>query len=129
MSIPQNYLRAMHRPPALRQLTYDNQANTQLPDTEPQRDQAPALGTTAAGEKEGVAGIEGRHRVRITGYRVRPLDPDNFAASVKDCLDGLRHGHLIPGDEPWRIILETDQIKVRTYKDEKTEISITYPEP
>lgn len=69
----------------------------------------------------------GRVRVRFTGYRVRPLDPDNFAASCKDGLDFLRHSHLIEGDEPWRIILETEQVKVRSFKEEKTVIEVEMP--
>jgi hypothetical protein len=69
-----------------------------------------------------------RTRVRFTGYRVRPLDPDNFAGSVKDLLDGLRHAHLIEGDEPWRIDFETAQKKVKSFKEEKTMIEIETPE-
>ena len=65
-----------------------------------------------------------RTRVRFTGFRVRPLDPDNFAGSVKDLLDGLRHAHLIEGDEPWRIDFETAQKKVKSFKEEKTVIEI-----
>ena len=69
----------------------------------------------------------GRIRVRFVGRRVRPLDPDNFAGSVKDALDGLRHVGLIDGDEPWRIVLETEQEKVRHREEEETVIIITYP--
>ena len=65
-----------------------------------------------------------RATVRFTGYRVRPIDSDNFAGSVKDLLDGLRHAQLIPGDEPWRIKLETEQVKVSNYNQEKTVIEI-----
>lgn len=87
----------------------------------PERDQAPALDSSDAGKAQSV----GRVTVRFTGYRVRPLDPDNFAGSVKDLLDGLRHASIIPGDEPWRIKLETEQVKVGNYKDERTVIEIT----
>ena len=66
--------------------------------------------------------------VRFTGYRVKPLDPDNFAGSVKDLLDGLRHASLIKGDEWWRIKLETDQVKVAHFTDECTHIEIEYPD-
>lgn len=94
-----------------------------LPHPEPQRHQAPALGGAGEGEAPG----DGRAVVRFVGYRVRPLDPDNFAGSVKDLLDGLRHAGLIPGDEPWRIRLETEQVRVRTKAEEKTVIAVTYP--
>lgn len=96
------------------------EANGCLRDTEPKCNQTPALGRTAPRKEEGTERIT----VRFTGFRVRPLDPDNFAGSVKDLLDGLRHACLIPGDEPWRIKLETGQEKVGSYKDQKTEIEI-----
>lgn len=96
-------------------------ANRELQDAKPQRDQAPALGGTVQGKEESLR----RTTVRFIGYRVRPLDPDNFAGSVKDLLDGLRHAALLIGDEAWRIILETEQVKVGSYKQEKTEIIIT----
>lgn len=68
-------------------------------------------------------------RVRFTGYRVRLLDPDNFAGSVKDLLDCLRQSLLIVDDSPDHIILETTQQKVGTRKEERTEIVITYDNP
>jgi hypothetical protein len=68
-----------------------------------------------------------RVTVRFTVFRCRPLDPDNNARSVKDLLDGLRHAHLIHGDETWRIILTIDQIKVAHQREERTEIEIFYP--
>jgi hypothetical protein len=93
---------------------------SQVPHAQPERNQAPALGRAVQGETEGVQRIV----VRFTGYRVKPLDPDNFAGSVKDLLDGLRHAGLIHGDEPWRIRLETEQVKVAHFKDEETVIEI-----
>lgn len=91
-----------------------------LPDPKPKRDEAPALGCAAQGEASGVQCAV----VRFIGYRVRPLDPDNFAGSVKDLLDGLRHAALISGDEPWRLRLQTEQVKVAHYSEERTEIVI-----
>jgi hypothetical protein len=82
------------------------------------------LGGTAPGGQKG----EDRARVRFTGYRVRPLDPDNFAGSVKALLDGCRYAGLIDGDEPWKIILETDQVRVRTFAEEKTVIVLDLPD-
>jgi hypothetical protein len=99
-----------------------NEANSHTPvsNTKPKHHKAPALGAAGSGEEKSIQ----RTTVRFTGYRVRPLDPDNFAGSVKDCLDGLRHAQIISGDEPWRIILETEQVKVGSYKEEKTVIEI-----
>lgn len=93
----------------------------QIPNSKPQSNQAPALGAAVQGKTEGLP----RTTVRFTGYRVRPLDPDNFAGSCKDLLDGLRHAGLILGDEAWRIRLQTDQEKVSTYSEEQTVIEIT----
>jgi hypothetical protein len=95
-------------------------ARSKLPHAQPERDQATALVFPVQGEAEGIRRIV----VRFTGYRVRPLDPDNFAGSVKDLLDGLRHAGIIPGDEHWRIKLETEQVKVSHYKEEKTVIEV-----
>lgn len=100
--------------------THENHPHGKISDSQPQCDQAPALGAASEGEAQGV----GRTVVRFIGYRVRPLDPDNFAASVKDLLDGLRHAHCIAGDEPWRIVLETTQIRVGSFKEEKTVIEV-----
>ena len=69
----------------------------------------------------------GRVRVSFTGYRVRPLDPDGFAGSTKDLLDGIRRAGLIP-DDSWRhITLETQQEKVKTYAEECMVIEIEIP--
>ena len=93
-----------------------------LPDTKPERHEAKPLGEAIQGKAEGVP----RTTVRFVGYRVRPLDPDNFAGSVKDLLDGLRHAGLIRGDEYWRIRLETEQERVGSFKEERTTIEIIY---
>lgn len=98
-------------------------ANVKVPHAEPERYQAPALGKAVPGKAEGAQ----RVTVRFTGYRVRPLDPDNFAGSVKDLLDGLRHAGLLLGDEPWRVRLETEQVCVRSYGQERTEIEMIWP--
>jgi hypothetical protein len=97
-----------------------NQTNSQVSDSKPERHQKATLGSSSEGEKEGTP----RVIVRFIGYRVRPLDPDNFAGSIKDLLDGLRHAALISGDEPWRITLQTYQIKVHSKSQERTEIEI-----
>ncbi len=101
---------------------YDYEANDhgQIPNTEPKRHQAPALDSANAGETQGFR----RTRVRFTLHRVRCLDPDNAAASCKDLLDGLQYAGLILGDEPWRIIFQVEQEKVKSYKDERTVIEI-----
>jgi hypothetical protein len=114
--------RCIHRPPALRPPPRLNEPNPDrpLPNAKPECDKASALGTTVQGETESIL----CSRVRFTGFRVRPLDPDNFAGSVKDLLDGLRHAHLIAGDEPWRLRLETEQVKVGSFKEECTVIEI-----
>ncbi len=91
-----------------------------VPDAEPQRHEAPALERSAPRETESLS----RPLVRFIGYRVHPLDPDNFAGSIKDLLDGLRHAGLIPGDESWRIRLETTQEKVSHFADERTVIEL-----
>jgi hypothetical protein len=102
---------------------YEANPDSPLPNTVPECNTPPALAQPRKRKAKSVA----RTRVRFTGYRVRPLDPDNFAGSVKDLLDGLRHAHLIEGDEPWRIDFETAQKKVKSFKEEKTVIDIETP--
>lgn len=104
---------------------YGNNSHSrpQLPHSKPQRDHAQPLGQTAQGATE----VLGRVRVCCQGHRVRPVDPDNFAASVKNCVDFLRRAGLIDGDEPWKIILETDQVKVSHFYEEKTIVTLVYP--
>lgn len=103
--------------------TNDNPLRSKIPDPIVERDQAPALGSATKGK----AKVLERVRVRFVGYRVRPLDPDNFAGSCKDGLDFLRHANLIKGDEPWRITLETEQVQVAHFHQEKTVIEIELP--
>ena len=98
----------------------ENQNNRKISNAKPEQNQAAALGGAIQREAKGVQ----RTIVRFVGHRVRPLDPDNFAGSVKDLLDGLRHANLISGDDPWRIKLETEQVKVNHYDEERTEIEI-----
>jgi hypothetical protein len=122
MTLPANPSRSfMARNPQLYGATPNNRRP--LPNPVAECHEAAALGTAAFRKAEGFSRIT----VRFVGFRVKPLDPDNFAGSVKDLLDGLRHAGLIPGDEPWRIKLETEQEKVCHFKDERTEITIAYP--
>ncbi len=95
-----------------------------LPYPVPKPYEEDALGATVHGEEKS----DGRISVRFVGYRIRPLDPDNFAASVKDLLDGIRHSGLISGDDPTRIRLETEQVKVKHKFLERTEIEIHFPD-
>lgn len=98
----------------------EDNTERKVPHPQSERNEAPALGGAVQGEANSVQRVV----VRFTGYRVKPLDPDNFAGSVKDLLDGLRHAGILLGDEPWRIKLETEQVKVAHYKDEQTVIEI-----
>lgn len=102
------------------QLSIENQAACKVQGAKPERNQAPALVRSKTRSEIGVPGVT----VRFTGYRVRPCDPENFSAGCKDLLDGLRHAKLIPDDSPWDIILQTTQVKVRTYREEFTDIEV-----
>lgn len=104
---------------------HETNAGPELPHAEPERDQAPALVTAVPGKEKSLPRVQ----VRFIGYRVRPLDPDNFAGSCKDSLDFLRHSRLIRGDEPWNITLETWQVKVASFAEEKTVIEIDDGQP
>jgi hypothetical protein len=121
--VNESELRAiLSRNPAI--TTDDNPSCRQVRNPEPERDPATTLEPVAERETQSVRRIG----VRFTGFRVRLLDSDNYAGSVKDLLDGLQYSGLIPGDDPQRITLVTDQVRVKTRKEERTEIVITYPE-
>lgn len=100
------------------------EAYTPLPHPKPKRNKKAALQAASEGEAPSV----GRITVRITGYRVNPLDPDNFAGSCKDIIDGLTHAGLIYGDGWNQIKFESDQRKVPKFRFERTEVEIIYPE-
>jgi hypothetical protein len=94
--------------------------NRKISDSKPKRKHEEPLGGSVQRKEKSM----GRVIVSFTGYRVRPLDPDNFSGSVKNLLDGLRHAGLILGDEPTKIKLVTDQVKVSHYEEEKTVIEL-----
>jgi hypothetical protein len=105
------------------QTIHENPPVRPIPHPKPKRNPRPRV-ADGVQEKEGSLP---RVTICFTGFRVRPLDPDNFAGSIKDLLDGCRHAGLIHGDEPWRIILKTEQEKVKTFAEERTEITIETP--
>jgi Holliday junction resolvase RusA-like endonuclease len=86
----------------------------------PQRQQAAGM----AGQTEGQSGGDERVAVRITSYVVRPLDCDNFTGGCKHLIDCLKERGLIEDDSPRHIKLETDQIQVAHYHEERIEITI-----
>ncbi len=96
--------------------------NSGLQDPKPQRDAAPALGSTVPRKTESVS----RATVRFTGYRTRPLDWDNFCGGCKNLFDGLCRAGILLGDEPWRINFQARQIKVYKRAAERTVIEIEY---
>jgi hypothetical protein len=97
--------------------------NRSISSAKPEHKDAESLGETVPGKEKGM----GRVTLRITGFLVRPQDPDNFAAANKDIIDGLRRCGLIHGDEPWRIKLITEQERVAHFIEERLEVKITWP--
>lgn len=97
-------------------------ANTGLQGSIPECHKAAALGGTVQRKTEST----GRIVVSFIGFRVRPLDPDNFAGGCKDLLDGLRKSDLLPDDSPTVIDFHTAQQKVAHRSEEKTVIELEY---
>ena len=91
-----------------------------IPNPKPEQNQANALEQTVSGE----AACVGRTGVRFILRRVRPLDPDNAAASCKDLLDGLVRSKILPGDAIWQIEFSVRQEKVKRYSEEETVIEV-----
>jgi hypothetical protein len=105
-------------------MSYDDTAKFRLQSAKFERNKTPALDAANGRESKGAF----RTVVRFIGYRIQPLDPDNFAGGCKDLLDALRHAGLIHGDEAWRIVFQAEQIKVSHKHEEKTVVEIEYPE-
>ncbi len=110
---------------ARRSCPNENHPRTKVCDAKLERNKAKPLVEAVSGKKESVD----RVIVCITGYRVRPLDPDNFAGGTKDIIDGLRHAGLLDDDSPDKIILRTEQVKIRHRENQKTVVTIEYPLP
>jgi len=72
-------------------------------------------------EKE-AEGRDPRRSVTITSYRVRLLDPDNLC--IKYHIDGLRYKSVIRDDTNNDIEIFARQVKVKTRKEERTEIEV-----
>jgi hypothetical protein len=102
----------------------DNPSLPKVQSAQPQQIQAKPLVRRIESE----AGSLQRVIVRIVGYRVQLLDPDNFAGGCKDLLDGIRHAGIISGDSTKEIDFKTDQIRVRHRYEERTEVEITIGE-
>ena len=88
-----------------------------------QCEQKAALGSGSEGE----ASCPRRPLVGFTLFRVKLLDWEAKYSSVKDLLDGLRYAGLIRGDKEGEIRLDVRQEKVRTRKEETTEIEVEIP--
>jgi len=64
-----------------------------------------------------------RYVVRIRSYRCgRLCDPDNLVG--KYFVDALRYAGIIPDDTPEKIIYQIAQEKVKTRKEERTEVEV-----
>ena len=74
---------------------------------------------TVSGEKENSY----RYAVRICSYRTRLLDADNLTG--KCFVDCLRYGGIIPDDTAAIMDYSISQQKVKTKKEERTEIEVT----
>lgn len=64
----------------------------------------------------------GRVLVRVKSHRVRLLDPDNLCP--KYFIDCLRYAGFLPDDNPACVVLQNEQEKVATKKEERTEIEV-----
>lgn len=83
--------------------------------------EAPSAGRVLGGPGDS------RPHVCITLYGTRFFDTDAKYGVIKDVLDCCWRTSLIPGDREDQISLEVRQAKVKTKKEERTEITITRP--
>lgn len=97
--------------------------DTQLGSSKPQREQ------TLAGQDErkarGLGAPGPSYRIEITMYRCgKPLDRDNKWSSCKGLCDGLIKAFELPSDSEADLDYQVNQIRVKTRKEIKTEITI-----
>lgn len=102
----------------------ETKTRAKLPDPKPKHYEATALGPAVPGKEKSVGRITLRYRL----CRFRLLDYENFAGSTKDITDGLCRCGLLPGDDPSKVIIITEQQKVDHHSRECTEVEIEWPE-
>jgi hypothetical protein len=68
-----------------------------------------------------------RIRIHVTGLRVRPIDPDNFAGGCKALIDGIVASGIIARDNWQTIEVSFSQEKVSTWLREGTLVEIEFP--
>jgi len=66
-----------------------------------------------------------RTRLRIERKSIRLLDADNYAGGCKPLIDQLRYAKLIQDDDPESVEILFVQSKVKTKKEEMTQVEIT----
>lgn len=116
---PDGFLRAIHRPAALRQL---HETDLHTRDTgqvaEPKR--------IAWDDALAAPQIEGGHRprflVRITSIRKRLLDEDNLVGKYHT--DLLRYAGILPSDAPGEASIQATQRKTAKGEEERTLIEV-----
>jgi hypothetical protein len=103
------------------------QANHQIADqiqpTVSQSSAKDALGSSVQRKEESL----GRVTLSFRGYFVRLKDPDNFAGSLKNCVDAIRRCGLVDDDSPDKIKLICEQERVDHYAQERIELRMTWP--
>ena len=65
------------------------------------------------------------YTLSITRYSTKTLDVDNLAGGCKPLIDQIRYSKLIPDDNPESVEITFNQVKVKTQKEQRTEIRIT----
>jgi hypothetical protein len=107
---------------------YDTRLALGIPITKPKHNSPLSLVEAARRKTESNEGVDTRIRVKVTCYRTRCLDDDNSIGGLKSLIDCLQLSGLIPSDGYDTIRLEPVQSKVAHKGQEKTRITIEYPE-
>ena len=66
-----------------------------------------------------------QYTLSITRYSTKTLDVDNLAGGCKPLIDQIRYAKLIPDDNPESVEITFNQVKVKSQKEQRTEIRIT----
>ena len=111
-----------------RKKSYETRVERGISISQPKPDSTYTLVAKARRDSASDEGADTRTRVCIKGYRVRCIDPDNYTGGLKALIDCLQLCGLIPDDSYAAIHLETSQTHVTTPGQERTVVTIEYPE-
>jgi hypothetical protein len=101
--------------------SFSHSSTSGIPHAQPQ----PASRQTLVNPCKGETPRKNRVTLIITRSACSLLDADNYAGGCKPLIDQLRYAKLIADDDPETVEILFRQVKVKTKKEEMTQVEIT----